>query len=149
MTGIKFSPIQFTLDIISRKWSIEILECLHSGRKRYSDLLELNDQLSSKVLSERLKDLYELGIIDKIVMNIIPMKAKYQLTKKGELLIPILLEMALFSSLNFPDNIFNQSNDFRNEFYSYFNRTFNLNIEELKYLDQRYDEYFSEKKLDT
>ena len=144
MIGIKFSPIQFTLDIISRKWTIEILECLHSGRKRYSDFLELNDQLSSKVLSERLKYLYELGVIDKIVMNIIPMKAKYQLTKKGELLIPILLELALFSSLNFSNSIFNSSEDLRDQFISYFKNTFNPNTEELEYLDKRYDEYFSE-----
>ena len=133
----KISPIQFTLDILSRKWTIEILENLRTGRKRYSDLLNLNEQITSKVLSERLKELYELGLIDKIITNIMPVKAKYELTEKGHYLIPIFFEMALFSSLNFPEIIFTNDRTREDEIVTYFGNHYNLNTDEMKVIKMR------------
>ena len=133
----KKSPVHFALDIISRKWVIEILESLRTGRKRYSDLLSINEQMTSKVLSERLKELYELGIIDKIITNIMPVKAKYEITDKGILLIPIFFEMAIFSSLNFPEAVFSLEKTKDDEIINYFGNYYNIHPDELKVIKNR------------
>ena len=137
----KISPIQFTLDILSRKWTIEILENLRTGRKRYSELLNYNDQMSSKVLSERLKELYDLGIVDKIITNIMPVKAKYELTEKGYFLLPILFEMAIFSSLNYSDLILSTEGNKEDEIITYFGNHFNISPEEAEFLKLRMKKY--------
>jgi DNA-binding HxlR family transcriptional regulator len=56
--------------------TIELLKNLRTGREVYSELLNLNEQLTSKVLSKRLNELYELGIIYKIFTKIMPVKAE-------------------------------------------------------------------------
>ena len=135
------SPIQFTLNILSRKWTIDILESLKTGRKRYSDLLNINDQITTKVLSERLKELYEFGIVDKIITNIIPVKAKYELTEKGFFLFPILFEMAIFSSLHFPELIKPSEEKKVDEIIMFFGKHFNISSDELKIIKSRFDLY--------
>ncbi|MFX0095442.1 MAG: winged helix-turn-helix transcriptional regulator, partial [Candidatus Hodarchaeota archaeon] len=80
MLEFKQSPVNLTLQLISKKWTTEIITELMKGRKRFSDLLEANPNLSSKMLSERLKELYQEGFIDKIVINMIPLRVKYQIT---------------------------------------------------------------------
>lgn len=79
---------------------------LFKERKRFSDLLEIDSSLSSKVLSERLKELFDNNIIEKIVINMIPFKFKYQLTEQGRALNKIFFECAQYSCLYFPNKIF-------------------------------------------
>ena len=106
MIQFKESPVAVTIKLLSKKWTIEILLKLMNGRMRYSDFLEIDDSLTSKVLADRLKNLYNNGIVDKIVTNMMPLKLKYQLTEKGRMLHRVLFECALYSSLFFPDEVF-------------------------------------------
>jgi DNA-binding HxlR family transcriptional regulator len=137
MTDFEISPIQFTLDILSRKWTIPILESLRSGRKRFTDLLEISEQLSSKVLSERLKDLFEFGIIDKIIVNIMPIQAKYQLSRKGNSLLPILFELALFSSVYFSEQFYFSRGKNSNEIIDNLGTNFEIDKESLNIIKKR------------
>ncbi|MFX0066629.1 MAG: winged helix-turn-helix transcriptional regulator [Candidatus Hermodarchaeota archaeon] len=107
MLELKKSPISLTLQLIGKKWTTEIITDLMSGRKRFSDLLDSNPDISSKMLSERLKELYNEGFIDKIIINMIPLRVKYQITSKGKLLNRVLYEMAIFGSLVYPQEVFN------------------------------------------
>lgn len=66
-------------------------------RKRFSDYLEWNPGLSSKVLSTRLKELQKRGLIEKKVVSVTPLKIEYSLTEKGIALGDVLFQVALFS----------------------------------------------------
>lgn len=135
MTYFKESPVTFTIQLLSKKWTTEIILDLMQGRKRFSDLLEIDDSLTSKVLSDRLKTLYEYGIVEKIVMNMMPLKLKYQLTDKGRWLNRIFFECALYSSSFFPEKIFTEQQVLDDTIIEELQKNFqinNLNIEELK-----------------
>lgn len=84
---------------ISKKWTTNILIDLFEGKKRFSDILDSNDNLSNKVLSERLKEMIEAGYVQKLVINMIPLKIKYQLSMQGYELKNILFEIAKFGLL--------------------------------------------------
>ncbi len=69
------------------KWSIEILMSTYSLKSAgFGDLKRLLNGISSRVLSKKLKDLEELGFIEREVIESRPPKVRYALSKRGEVL---------------------------------------------------------------
>lgn len=58
-------PTEFTLDVLGGKWKTVILCYLKQEPLRYADLRRFIPSLSDKMLSERLRDLTERGLIMK------------------------------------------------------------------------------------
>lgn len=77
-----------TMHVIGQKWTALILRDLSSGPKRFRDFAESMPTLSPRTLSARLDSLTEQTIIEPCG------EAGYQLTEKGEALIPVLRAMA-------------------------------------------------------
>lgn len=86
-------PIERTLDVIGKKWVILIIRELMSGTKRYTDI-ETALGASPKMISQRLKELEEKGIIRRRVYPEIPPRVEYSLTERGQALHSILEAMA-------------------------------------------------------
>ncbi|WXG39548.1 MAG: helix-turn-helix domain-containing protein [Candidatus Freyarchaeum deiterrae] len=93
-------PISTALEYIGKKWTFEIVRDLFFGKIHFNEFLESNPNLSGKVLSERLKELRDDGIIEKKVSNTFPVSVEYELTPKGRALNKILYELAVFA-MNF------------------------------------------------
>ena len=69
------------------KWSIEIIMSAYSMRSvGFGDLKRLLEGISSRVLSKKLKDLEELGFVEREVIGSRPPKVRYTLSKRGEVL---------------------------------------------------------------
>jgi DNA-binding HxlR family transcriptional regulator len=69
------------------KWSIEILMSTYSLKSvGFGDLKRILNGISSRVLSKKLKDLEELGFIEREVIVSRPPKVRYTLSKRGEVL---------------------------------------------------------------
>ncbi|MHA2363197.1 MAG: winged helix-turn-helix transcriptional regulator [Candidatus Hodarchaeales archaeon] len=139
MLEFQQSPIHYSLELISKKWTINILNELFTGRKRYSDLLEANPSMSSKVLSERLKELYHQGIVDKIVINIMPLKSKYQLTHKGKALNKIFFELAIFSSIYYSEKIFGEKQNTNTDILRFYGKQYLIEEEAIKLQQKKYE----------
>lgn len=101
----KCCPIENALHYIGKKWSINILRDLFRGKTRFSEFLESNKDLSTKMLSARLKDLEKVKLIEKKVVSTSPVTVEYHLTKKGKGLNRILFEIALFSLTHCSDEV--------------------------------------------
>jgi len=97
MVSMKKCPIDTAMKYIGKKWSINIIRDMFEGKKRFKDFLKSNPNLSTKVLSERLRDLEAYGLIKKSVVSMNPVLIEYELTKKGKGLKGILYELALFA----------------------------------------------------
>ena len=82
---------------LSRKWAIVLIKDLFLGCKKFNDFLELNPNLSNKVLSDQLKRLIEFGYIAKKVVSITPLMAEYELTKMGRDLNKLIYEQFNFA----------------------------------------------------
>ncbi|MFX0072287.1 MAG: winged helix-turn-helix transcriptional regulator [Candidatus Hermodarchaeota archaeon] len=97
MGNNKKCPIEIALRYIGKKWSLEIIRDFFFGKNRFNEFLESNPKLSSKMLSERLKEFKKNGIIEKKVSNTFPVIIEYELTSKGRALNKILYELAIFA----------------------------------------------------
>ncbi|MDP7115741.1 MAG: helix-turn-helix domain-containing protein [Candidatus Woesearchaeota archaeon] len=90
-------PIETAFKYLGKKWSINIIRDMFKGKKRFSDFLKANPDLSTKMLSARLKDLEKDGFICKEIVSKSPITVEYKLTKRGKGLNKILYEASVFS----------------------------------------------------
>ena len=105
---MKSCPIEVTLNIIGKKWSIHIIRDLFKGKSRFTEFLESNPHLSTKMLSLRLKELQKTDIIKKTIKSTTPVVIEYSLTEKGKNLNRILFQLAEFSLKNYPNKVYNK-----------------------------------------
>lgn len=86
-------PIENTLKLIKRKWTIVLIRDMFLGKKHFYEFKEKNSELSNTVLSDTLKSMEQDGLIEKTVFN---QSTEYQLTSKGKRLNKVLFELASF-----------------------------------------------------
>lgn len=96
-------PISCSLDIWGDKWSLLIIRDLMFSRKcRYSDFLKSAEGIATNILATRLQALEENQIIEKSDDSNSTSKGFYKLTSRGIDLLPILIEIGLWSEKYFP-----------------------------------------------
>jgi DNA-binding HxlR family transcriptional regulator len=82
-----------TIDLIGKRWSMPVLLLIHNGKgstQRFSEIKEGIEDLSSKVLTERLRELESFDLIDrKVDGSVVPNKVEYHITQKGSELIDL------------------------------------------------------------
>ncbi len=85
----KGCPIAKIIKILSMKWNMMILRQLNedNSKKRFNKLLEELKPISSRTLSERLKELEKAGLVKKTRFNETPPRVEYSLTPSGAELI--------------------------------------------------------------
>lgn len=67
-----------------------MLSVLMDGPLRFSEIGQLVPDLSDRLLSERLKELENEGIVERRVYDETPVRVEYALTEKGRALEPAL-----------------------------------------------------------
>ncbi|MDT2046825.1 winged helix-turn-helix transcriptional regulator [Priestia flexa] len=82
--------VEKSFELIGKRWTGLIIYVLMSGPKRFSELNEMIPVLSNRVLTERIKELEENGIVIRHVIPERPIRSEYLLTKKGTELGKIL-----------------------------------------------------------
>ena len=78
------------MKIFSPSWAPNVIWCLRGGPRRFSELRADIPPISAKVLSTRLRDLEQRGVITRTVLDTSPPSTEYALTARGEELIPAL-----------------------------------------------------------
>lgn len=69
--------------ILGKRWTGLIIRTLLSGQKRFSDIAEAIPNMSSRMLTERFKELEKEGVINRKVYPETPVRIEYELTAKG------------------------------------------------------------------
>jgi DNA-binding HxlR family transcriptional regulator len=82
-----------TADIIGSKWTAIIVHDLSEGARRFSELERSCPGISPRTLSERLRVLEQEGFIARSSER---RRVDYELTEKGEALLPIIDAMRRF-----------------------------------------------------
>lgn len=96
-------PISCSLDIWGDKWSLLIIRDLIFSKKcRYSDFLKSEERIATNILATRLQTLEENKIIERSDDPESKSKGYYKLTQRGIDLLPILIEIHLWSEKYFP-----------------------------------------------
>lgn len=86
-------PVVLSVEQVGTTWRLNVLEALRDGEKRFNELKEETDA-RSKTLSDVLDALVEHGIVTRRMEEAAPVAVYYDLTDKGEALLPILDELA-------------------------------------------------------
>lgn len=115
-------PVDKTLNLINKKWSIQIIRDMFFGKKHFKEFKEDKPKLSNKVLSNCLKELEENGLIEKVVTNTTPVTTEYYLTEYGKSMNRIVYELAMFTLHDANDNSY--SDETREELIKTFKQTF-------------------------
>ena len=109
LPGVKFAqcPIRTSLGILGKKWSMLVLRDIGIlGVDRFSRLLDSIPGLTPRVLSMRLKELENEGLIECVEDGKSPMIVRWTITEKGRDVIPILLMFTAFGSKWHADMVF-------------------------------------------
>jgi len=83
-------------EIIGAKWTALLVHDLSEGPRRFSQLERSCVGISPRTLSERLRVLEDEGIVARHSYPESPPRVEYQLTQKGEALLPIIDAMREF-----------------------------------------------------
>lgn len=87
-------PISCSLDLVGDKWSLLIIrDMLYLGKTTYNEFLSSKEAISTNILNDRLIQLTKDGFI---TFTGSAKRKKYELTKKGLDLKPVLESIALF-----------------------------------------------------
>jgi DNA-binding HxlR family transcriptional regulator len=72
------------MTILGKKWTCTILRCLLAEPRRFTDISGYVNGLSDRLLSQRLQELEEAGVVVRRVYAQKPVVVEYALTAKGE-----------------------------------------------------------------
>ncbi|ALT67950.1 helix-turn-helix domain-containing protein [Methanobrevibacter millerae] len=100
-------PVDRTLSLINKKWSIQIIRDLFFGKKHFKEFKEGKD-ISNKVLSSCLADLEKNGLIEKKVLDTKPISTEYSLTDYGKSMNRIIYELAMFTLADEKDKVYSE-----------------------------------------
>lgn len=86
-----FSPnsVGLFLQLVGNKWKILIVRDLLTGTKRFGELSK-SVGCSQKVLTDNLRELESVGLLQRKVYAEVPPRVEYKLSKVGQSLKPVL-----------------------------------------------------------
>jgi len=98
MDNTKLCPrFEKGMQILSKRWTGLIVSQLLNGPQRFCNI-ESSFPISGRILSERLKDLEQEGIVKREVYPETPVRIEYSLTEKGIALAPVIREIQNWST---------------------------------------------------
>ncbi len=87
---VTLCPVGECMAFLRGAWTPNIIWLLSGGPRRFSELRKDIANISAKVLTTRLRDLEELGVIRREVMPTSPPSVEYSLSDLGEELTPAI-----------------------------------------------------------
>jgi len=74
------------IELIGRRWTGAIIYLLLKSRRRFAELRDGIPEITDRMLSERLQELEQEGVVERTVIPETPVRVEYSLTKKGRAL---------------------------------------------------------------
>ena len=85
------------IELVGRRWTGAIVYLLLRSRCRFATLRDAIPDITDRMLSERLQELEEEGIVQRTVVPETPVRVEYALTKKGRALASAIDAMAAWA----------------------------------------------------
>lgn len=80
-------------ELLGRRWNAYLVWALLDGPRRFTDLLDVAEGLSDRMLTKRLRELQAAGIVDRQRFREVPPRVEYSLTEQGHELRPVIEAM--------------------------------------------------------
>ena len=99
-------PIATGLDVLGDKWTLIILrDMIFFHKKLFNEFKESLEKVPSKMLSNRLRKLENIGFISRAKGEINKKSVYYTLEKKGLDTLPLMVELMLFTTEFYYDHL--------------------------------------------
>lgn len=96
-------PINYSLEMLGDSWSLLIIrDIIFAGKKTFGEFLASDEGIARNILTNRLQQLTDRGILVKKPHPSDKRKDLYVLTDKGQDLIPILLDLSAWGAKHEP-----------------------------------------------
>src|SRR6266566_4898133 len=82
------------IELIGRRWTGAIIFLLLTSRCRFATLRDAIPDITDRMLTERLQELEQEGIVDRTVVPETPVRVEYALTRKGRSLVSAIEAIA-------------------------------------------------------
>jgi len=89
----KICPAQILLKLLSGKWKPEIFRLAVESPLRFSGLLRQIEGSNKQTLSVALRELEEVELLERVIIQQKPLHIEYNLTEKGKSLIPVFKQL--------------------------------------------------------
>jgi DNA-binding HxlR family transcriptional regulator len=86
-------PMHNVMNVLGGRWKIALLYFIHQKHNRFSLLLRKMPFITTKMLSQQLKELEQDKLVIRKIYAVMPPKVEYSLTKRGQTLLPVLEEL--------------------------------------------------------
>jgi DNA-binding HxlR family transcriptional regulator len=90
------------LDLLSGRWSVDILYLLASGTRRYSEIYYDVGEISKKTLTQTLRSLEANGLVKRQAYPDVPVRVEYSLAPLGWSITRLLMTMYEWSAEHAP-----------------------------------------------
>ena len=91
------SAYHHAVELVGKRWTGAILFVLMDGPARFSEVKQLVPDLSDRLLSERMKELEAEGMVERRVIDEMPVRVEYALTEKGQALQPAVVALKVWA----------------------------------------------------
>jgi DNA-binding HxlR family transcriptional regulator len=91
----QFCPVAMAAEIVCSRWTALVLREMLCGTTRFNDLRRGVPLMSPSLLSKRLKELEEAGVIETVPTSQ-PGVVEYRLTEAGEDLRPVVMSLGIW-----------------------------------------------------
>src|SRR5215218_9807312 len=98
----QYCGLAYALDIIGERWTLLIVRELVAGPRRFKDLMDGLPEISTNLLTERLKSLEQHGLVKRYVLPPPAASTVYALTALGLGLEKSMLELGKWGSQFMP-----------------------------------------------
>src|SRR5262245_25594299 len=99
----KYCGVAHALELVGERWALVLVSDLLRGPKRFTDLQRGQPRIPSNVLSARLKELEDAGIVRRRALPRPQTGVGYELTEYGRDLEDIILRLGLWGARSMPE----------------------------------------------
>ena len=98
--GLDYSAsFQRAIELIGKRWTGAVVKALVPAPARFNQLLAGIPGISDRVLTERLRELEQEGIVERLVDPGPPVRVSYRLTARGRALEPVLTAISAWAEI--------------------------------------------------
>jgi DNA-binding HxlR family transcriptional regulator len=101
-TYSQYCPVAEALDVVGERWTLLIVRELLFGAKRYGELRAALPGMASNLLGDRLAELVELGIVERVELDGSTTRTAYELTPSGRELEGVVGSLARWGMRRLP-----------------------------------------------
>lgn len=98
-------PVRYYSGIFGNKWSLLILrDMIFEGKRSFGAFLESPEKIATNILTTRLGEMVDAGVIAKVMPKRKGARAVYILTPRGRAMLPVLFAIMDWAAREDPDS---------------------------------------------